>query len=275
MRKLLLPLVAMVAIVLLASCSAPSNTSSVEKSAEGHEHGSHQLAATAKTSAALQAGKPVSLVLTLTHADTCKPVKPQEIKTVHTQRVHLLVVDPTLTDYQHLHPVAGKNGTWKVNFTPKKEGSYRVWADVTPLKGTQQYLKNDIGEPLAAAADIDTDVTMSADVDGYHFVLKFDEPLKVGQAAMGSVMVTKDEKPVRTLQPVMGAFAHIVGFGEDGETVLHVHPMGKEPTKASAHGGPELTFHIEPEKAGFVKLFVQTRINGKDIFAPFGVTVSE
>ena len=36
-------------------------------------------------------------------------------------------------------------------------------------------------------------------------------------------------------------------------------------------GGPKLEFHIEPEKAGFVKLFTQVRIGGEDIFAPLGI----
>jgi len=90
---------------------------------------------------------------------------------------------------------------------------------------------------------------------------------------MGNVVVTKGGQPFTGLEPVMGAFAHVVGFTEDYNSVLHVHPMGKEPTSDAERGGPKLEFHIEPEKTGFVKLFAQVRIDGKDIFAPFGITV--
>ena len=50
-------------------------------------------------------------------------------------------------------------------------------------------------------------------------------------------------------------------------------PMGKEPESDSERGGPQLEFHIEPESSGFIKLFAQIKINGKDIFAPFGLMV--
>jgi hypothetical protein len=90
---------------------------------------------------------------------------------------------------------------------------------------------------------------------------------------MGNVTITKDGKPFTQLEPVMAAFAHIVGFSEDRKTVVHIHPMGIEPTKESDRDGPTLQFHIEPNKAGFTKMFVQVRVNGKDVFAPFGVMV--
>ncbi|MBX9591216.1 MAG: hypothetical protein K2X43_18160 [Hyphomonadaceae bacterium] len=55
--------------------------------------------------------------------------------------------------------------------------------------------------------------------------------------------------------------------------MLHVHPMGVEPTRDTQRGGPRLDFHIAPAKPGFVKLFAQVRIGGRDLFAPFGIVV--
>jgi hypothetical protein len=49
--------------------------------------------------------------------------------------------------------------------------------------------------------------------------------------------------------------------------------MGKEPKTESERGGPQLDFHIEPHKKGYIKLFVQVKVDGKDIFAPFGLNV--
>lgn len=71
----------------------------------------------------------------------------------------------------------------------------------------------------------------------------------------------------------MGAFAHIVGFYDDFQSVVHVHPMGEEPISSKQRGGPDLSFHIEPEKTGYLKLYVQLRRNEQDIFIPFGLTV--
>jgi len=105
------------------------------------------------------------------------------------------------------------------------------------------------------------------------FALTLDGEPKAGSPLMGNITVTKDGQPFALLEPVMGAFSHVVGFTEDYNSVMHIHPMGKEPTSDTERGGPKLEFHIEPKKAGFVKLFAQVRIGGKDIFAPFGIIV--
>lgn len=204
------------------------------------------------------------------------PVTLAMLKEVHTKKLHLLVVDPSLTDYHHLHPEAtDKPGDYRFDFTPHLPGQYRVWADVTDAKtGAHEYLEADMGATGNTVTSIDETPSLTSDAGGLHFALTLDEPLKVGEAAMVSLTVTKDGKPFTGLEPVMGAFAHVVGFGEDYHSILHIHPMGKEPTKATERGGPALMFHLEPEHAGFVKLFAQVRVNGQDIFAPFGLTVA-
>jgi hypothetical protein len=72
----------------------------------------------------------------------------------------------------------------------------------------------------------------------------------------------------------MGSFAHIVVFSEDMKTVVHIHRMGDEPSKETDRGGPELEIHMEPKKAGFVKIFAQIKIKGKELFVPFSFTVN-
>jgi hypothetical protein len=82
-----------------------------------------------------------------------------------------------------------------------------------------------------------------------------------------------DGQEFSKLEPVMGAFAHMVAFPADLGSVTHVHPMGPEPKTAADRGGPDLTFHVEPDKPGFQKFFLQTQIGGKDKFAAFGLNV--
>ena len=57
----------------------------------------------------------------------------------------------------------------------------------------------------------------------------------------------------------MAAFAHLVGFNEDKETVLHMHPIGAPISKPKQRGGPELDFKIYATKPGFVRLFARCR----------------
>jgi hypothetical protein len=198
-----------------------------------------------------------------------------QLEDVHTRKIHLLIVDGTLTDYHHVHPTLTKvAGTYQFSFIPQKN-AYRIWIDITPkASGKQTFLTVDLGDFEKTMAPLKT-LSQEATVGGYAFRLNLKDPLRVGQPAIATVDVTDQaEKPVAALQPVMGAFAHVVGFSEDLRTIAHIHPMGPEPKKPQERGGPTLSFHLEPKTSGFLKLFVQTRIGDKDFFAPFGVNVS-
>ncbi len=222
----------------------------------------------------LESGKANDVTVKLADL-TGKPVTFQQLKTAHTKKFHALIIDETLSDYNHIHPVETKTpGEYSFSFTPKKNGNYRLWADLLPITtGKQEYAITDLKGTKASTGVIDKTVNNTSTVDGLTFKLSFESPLKTGKAVMGKVMVTKDGKPFAQLEPIMAAYAHIVGFNEDRKTVVHIHPMGKEPMKEADRGGPELEFHIEPNKSGFTKLFVQIRVDGKDIFAPFGVMI--
>jgi hypothetical protein len=226
------------------------------------------------SAAPLQPGKPVQVTVRLTERTNTKPLTLDALKEVHTRKVHMLVVDPTLTDYHHVHPTPTHTpGEYTFTFTPQKAG-YRIWVDVLPVAtGRQEYVRTELGQVDAAPAVIDKTVHMSASVAGYSFTLALEASPKAGEPVMGSIAVARNGKPFSQLEPVMGAFAHVVGFSEDAQSVMHIHPMGQEPESASARGGPTLQFHLEPQTPGFIKLFAQVQINGQDIFAPFGIVV--
>lgn len=222
------------------------------------------------------AGKSVSTVIRLTGADG-KPVSLDQLEVAHTEKIHLLVIDQSLTDYHHLHPVAGdKPGEYRFDFAPKFGGTYHIWADLVPkATGKQEYSKTTVkveGPPGTPNNSVNT----TAEVDGYRFALTTEKnaPLQAGKATMVMVKVTgPDGREFTKLEPVMGAFAHMVAFPADLGSVTHVHPMGAEPKTAAERGGPDLGFHVEPDKPGFQKFFLQTQIGGKEKYAAFGLNV--
>ena len=161
-------------------------------------------------------------------------------------------------------------------WTPKKQANYRIWADLFPLNTDyQEYVIADLISGKIKASQINRNTVMESTLDGYKFKLSFDKEILVaGSSTMGKIIVTDSKgNLVRNLEPIMGAFAHIVGFSDDMKTVVHLHPMGKEPSNTTDRGGAELEFHIEPVKSEFVKLFAQVKIDGKELFVPFGVNV--
>lgn len=222
------------------------------------------------------AGKSIPTVIRLTGVDG-KPLSLDQLEVAHTEKIHLLVIDQSLTDYHHLHPVAGdKPGEFRFDFAPRFGGTYHIWADLVPkATGKQEYSRTTLnvdGPPATSNNSINT----TAEVDGYRFDLTTENaaPLYAGKSTIVKVKVTgPDGREFSKLEPVMGAFAHMVAFPEDLASVTHVHPMGAEPKTAAERGGPELSFHVESDTPGYQKFFLQTQIGGKDKFAAFGLKV--
>lgn len=210
-----------------------------------------------------------------------KLLLPSEIKETHGEKIHLLIFDQTLTDYQHIHPLpTHKPGVYQFEWTPKETSQYKVWVDLTPLCTNQQeYIMVNLGErskdPKKVEKTFNSTYSIGEKANKIHFSLSFDSlELIHGNPAMGKIFIKDSHgSPFTQLEPIMGAFAHIVAINEDFKTIAHVHPMGAEPTKNSDRGGPELEFHVKPNKPGFWKIWVQVKIKGKELFIPFGVRV--
>lgn len=235
-------------------------------------------------------GQPVSLTLTLTGSDG-KPLGPDAIAVSHEHKVHVMIVDSALEDYTHAHAEPGSvPGQWTVSFTPQHPREYRVWTDFklasddahegheghgemashdgpgahAPTPSATLRIGDETGPAVAAVQ------SLSTTVDGYAFTLSLGGALQADAHVPATLTVADASgNPVSTLEPLMGAYAHLVGFSADGASMVHGHPEGAEPTDASARGGPALTFELHPTVAGPNRVFVQVKIAGKVITAPF------
>jgi Heavy metal binding domain len=207
-----------------------------------------------------------------------EPVTLDDLREVHTRKIHLLVIDGSLTDYHHIHPTpAAVPGRYDFSFTPQKPGNYRLWADLQPISTDVQefamalIISDAHAEPLQKEPD-----RLTSTAGGLQYTLSFDRPLKSGQPAEGVIHVAApDGSGFTQLEPVMGAFAHIVGFREDRTTALHIHPEITRPLVPEDRGGPDMHFRFYAAKPGFYRLFVQVQRNGQQEFAPFNINVAE
>lgn len=204
-----------------------------------------------------------------------KVLAADELKEVHTKKIHILIIDSSLNDYHHIHPIEeGKQG-YTFSFIPKSDASYQMWVDITLRQTNKQFfLEKNLGM-ASEVSQVKEITTLKTRLSSYEFTLKLDDEPKASQAVMASISISKNGKPFTKLEPVMGAFAHIVGFSGDHASVIHIHPLGKEPSSELERGGSKLRFHIELKQAGFVKLFAQFRINGQDVYVPFGFIVKQ
>lgn len=224
----------------------------------------------------LNAGNRAKIVIGLDKPDGSGMLL-EDLQEIHTKPMHALIADAALGDVQHVHPKPGTNaGEYTFTFTPKTSNDHRLWVNVHPKDDDEQWLVMDLkgAKPKPAAPDT-TENLGPVKLGNIAYALEFDEPLKVNNTSELSVIVSQNDEAFENLQPVMGTFAHIVAFYDDFYTVSHLNSTTAEVTSDKARGGPILTFRFTPERAGFVRLFAQFKISGKDVFVPFGVWVEE
>ena len=242
--------------------------------------GEPTLRLSAQASGPVEAGKKMEVKIKLNKADH-SPVTHDDLLVMHTQPIHLLIEEPALGDYRHEHPVETEvPGEYAFSFTPQRSAPYRIWADLVPVTtGVQELPFTDLPSAGTAGSITDRDDKFTAKMERLSFVLTLGggngEPLKANQARRMDIIVTDaDGKPVTHLEPVMNAFAHLVGFYDDYRTVVHLHPTGGDVTDADARGGPGLSFMFFPPRAGFIRLYCQVSVAGRMFFAPFNVNVA-
>lgn len=205
-----------------------------------------------------------------------KSIGPADLLVAHTEKLHLLIVDATLSDYQHVHPVPGQRaGEWKFAFKPSRAGVYRVFADFTPA-ATQRglYAAADFSVPGEVANVMQTPNT-TAQVGFYRFELGLPRRFRAGKQAELTLRLQRtgaEKKPV-PLEPVMGAFAHVVAFDDQRSGFAHLHPQQTDLTKPPDQFQPELSFKVLIPVPGRFVIWAQVKLAGDEMFIPFWVDV--
>jgi len=206
-----------------------------------------------------------------------KPVAPEDLIVAHTRKLHLLIVDPTLNDYQHVHPEPGRRpGEWVFTLTPQRAGTYRVFADFTPA-ATQRglYASADFTVP-GTVATVVREPNATAQLARFNFELVTPPLFQAGQVADLRFRIEsqgRDKVPV-PLQPVMGAFAHLVAFDEARTGFAHLHPNETDLSHLPDALRPELTFKITIPAPGRYVIWAQVNLGGSELFVPFWVDVA-
>ena len=242
--------------------------------------------------AAAAVGRESAFVLTLTTSGG-KPIAPVDLATVHTRKLHLLVIDPTLTDYQHLHPEPGeKPGEWLFKHTPTKAGVYRVFGDFTPTatgRGLYSFADytvaageetGDVVDPAATGSTIKkTPLGEEVEMGPWRFKITTLDgaPVRAGVAStlvFTGREIAGGEVPMRI---VMDAYAHLVAFDPERSGFAHLHPRGEKRGDYAVASPdarePMLWFDLTIPKAGDYVVWAQVNLEGGERFLPFRLGV--
>jgi hypothetical protein len=223
-------------------------------------------------------GREVRAAVTL-KTGSGKPVEPADLLVTHTRRLHLLLVDPTLTDYQHVHPDPTRQpGEWVFSFTPRAAGTYRIFGDFTPAAtGRGLYASVDLEVAAAtpgAAAAVPAVFAGRFERDGYLYTLTTRQnPARAGQPIDLQFEIRRGDGGAVPLETVMGAFAHLVAFDEGRTGFAHLHPAEADLTRTPDRTRPVLNFKLTIPRAGRYIVWAQINLGGTETFAPFELRV--
>jgi len=215
-----------------------------------------------------QVGQPVEVTLQFA-SDGGKIIAPTDLAITHTELLHVLVVDPTRQDYHHVHPQPlGPSGQWKFTFTPERPGPYTVFAEFVPSR-TQQVVLADA--QIEVAGESPTGGAPLGLPDGWTAQLDI-EPgeVSVNEEARLRLKIAREDGEPATLEPVMGAWAHLVAFDEDVSGFAHLHPKY---TGREKDATPQLEFAFSTHRPGDYQIWAQVKVDGQERFVPFSAVV--
>jgi hypothetical protein len=229
--------------------------------------------------AAVKAGVPVTLYLTVRHPGTNALITGYEV--VHEKRYHLFVVSRDMEFFEHIHPEQLPDGRWMIQVTLPKPGDYRILSDFLPSGGSPQFVGRTL-ETVDFTGDLESqtprltpDIDVAKTVGSVTAHLEF-EPSTLVEGQFGHLAFTltdaKTGRPVTDLQPYLGAFGHALILSEDMRDYVHSHPF-EDIDASKAFGGPTVTFEGYMPKAGRYRAWSQFQRNGEVITIPFTVNV--
>jgi hypothetical protein len=204
------------------------------------------------------------------------PIAPHELAVTHTKKMHVMLIDPSLLDYHHVHPQAdGLNGQYTFEFTPERAGIYQVFAEVVPLRTRRQIIAT--GTITVGGGD-GSEMSFKRQTESVVGGLRFDlgevpERLRTGVDYRFDLEVTATDGSAIELEEVMGAKGHMVAFDDARKGFAHMHPIDSVVSARSSEAGQELAFLFNVPNAGWYRVFAQVQVNGREVFGHFDLKV--
>ena len=201
--------------------------------------------------------------------------------------VHLIIVRRDLATIIHTHPPIGAGGRISIPITFTEAGPYRVVVDAYPnttgpqrnfqLFGSLRVAGTYHPQPLPEFTSTDV-------VDGFHVTLHGRPDLHAIQAGFLTITVTSPSGRPAAFTPWFGALAHAIFFRAGSLDYFHTHVcapgapgctsvIGTTKVTGSSTTPGKLSVGVLVPAPGRWRLFLQCRVDGHVITAPFTLTV--
>jgi hypothetical protein len=239
-----------------------------------------------RPAAPARAGRPTTVSFVIRRPDG-KPLTQFKRGSGPHTGVHLIIVRDDLRSIIHRHPPPSKDGTIRVPITFPAPGRYRAVIDVYPASGQQTNFQLFHNLRVAGAyrpAPLPTPAS-AVTAGGYRFTLHNASHLKAIEAQSVVVDVTGPTgKPAR-FSPWYGALAHAIFFRSGTLDYFHTHVcspgasgctsiLGGSKVSGTSTTPGKLTVGVLLPAPGTWRLFLQCRVDGRVVTAPFTLEVT-
>ncbi|MEN9622101.1 MAG: hypothetical protein RLZZ67_535 [Candidatus Parcubacteria bacterium] len=159
--------------------------------------------------------------------------------------LHLIVVNDSLTSFDHVHPTFD-GSKFSISYTFPKNDAYRLYLDFKPEGSDENQFafKVPVGTTVAAFDQKVFDTSLSKDFSGYTVAVSGSfKALDIVSGTSPFVFTIKNIKtgePVTDLRPYLGSFGHMVMINTKDYSYIHVHPIDQD--LGDDRGGPEVKF---------------------------------
>jgi hypothetical protein len=204
--------------------------------------------------------------------------------------VHLIIVRDDLAYIIHQHPPVGPGGLLRQAVIFPAPGPYRVLVDVYPnIPGGQPNFQLSQTVTVAGAYRPSRLPAFKPDqvIDGYHVAMHGHPALHAIQAQFVNVTVTGPGGRKVGFVPWFGALAHAIFFHVGSLDYFHSHICGPSAPNCAALAGVsssrvtgqstapgKLTIGVLLPEPGVWRLFLQMKLGGRIITAPYTLSVS-
>ncbi len=203
----------------------------------------------------------------LINTETNQLIGDQNLNISHEKKLHLIIYDPSLKEFQHVHPeFDGK--MWSADVQFAFNGNYWVWAqgelsaDGTEFSSPTRLAVTG-GSTAWPSPPTLTDIRNGS--LGVSAIELSKSKLMAGKMAMLDLKMSRTDGSTPQLTPYLGAFAHIIATPVDGDSLIHVHPVSTGPSQGMIHA-------MFPD-AGMYRLWVQFIDGGSLKTIPLSVEV--
>jgi len=238
----------------------------------------------------VEAGKPTTISFTIEKPDGTPLTTYKRGSGPHTG-IHMILVRDDLSELIHRHPPIDANGKATERVVLPEPGRYRVVIDAYPdvessIPGTQSKFQLfdsiDVAGPATAKKLPPFEQTVER--GGFRFRLEKKPKLKAIEADFLTVDVKdRNGKPAK-FTPYFGALAHAIFFREGTLDYFHTHVcapgasgctsfLGGAQVAGSSSTPGKLRVGVLVPVAGTWRLFLQSKVNGRVVTAPFTLEV--